>query len=226
MPLTFELELSLQLLAAAFLGAAIGAEREIHGHAAGMRTHLLVGVGSALFTILSIYGVLGISGTGPVDPTRIAAQIVSGIGFLGAGAIIKEGFSVRGLTTAASLWATAAIGMAAGAGEIALAVVVTLIVLASLWPLNYIAERISATRSTSTQVRVELSSLDALEGVRAAIAELGGRVTGVDIERGSRGERAATLEVFLGAGRKDPVDLARGVGAVEGVTGVTTERQE
>jgi putative Mg2+ transporter-C (MgtC) family protein len=187
MPLTFELELSLQLLAAAFLGAAIGAEREIHGHAAGMRTHLLVGVGSALFTILSIYGFLGISGTGPVDPTRIAAQIVSGIGFLGAGAIIKEGFSVRGLTTAASLWATAAIGMAAGAGEIALAVVVTLIVLASLWPLNYIAERISATRSSSTQIRVELSSLDALEGVRAAIAELGGRVTGVDIERGSRG---------------------------------------
>src|SRR5439155_1345682 len=104
---------------AAALGLAIGFEREIHGHPAGLRTHMLVAVGSGLFTVLSAYGFREVSGavpnTAPIDPTRIAAQIVSGIGFLGAGAILKDGIVIRGLTTAASLWATSAVGMAAGA---------------------------------------------------------------------------------------------------------------
>ena len=86
-----------------------------------MRTHLLVALGSAMFTELSIYGFGGSAEPGrslPIDPSRVAAQIVSGIGFLGAGAILKYGTSIRGLTTAASLWATAAVGMAAGAGDV------------------------------------------------------------------------------------------------------------
>ena len=111
-PLDLELQvdLILRLLLAAFLGAAIGFEREVHGHPAGLRTHTLVALGSALFTELSIYGFPSEPGQ-PVDPTRIAAQIVTGIGFLGGGAILKEGLNVKGLTTAASLWAGAAIGM-------------------------------------------------------------------------------------------------------------------
>jgi putative Mg2+ transporter-C (MgtC) family protein len=111
-----------------------------------LRTHLLVGVGSALFTIVSAYAWTDFNfsarnGT-TYDPTRIAAQIVTGIGFLGAGAIIRQGISVRGLTTAASLWVVAAIGMAAGAGYYSGAVVATIVVLVSLWPLRLLAYRI------------------------------------------------------------------------------------
>jgi putative Mg2+ transporter-C (MgtC) family protein len=137
--LGLQLDLVLRLLLAALLGAAIGFEREVRGHPAGLRTHTLVAVGSALFTELSIYGFPSAPGQ-PVDPTRIAAQIVTGIGFLGGGAILKEGLNVKGLTTAASLWAVAAIGMAAGAGNWFLAIASTGIVLMALWPFGVIYE--------------------------------------------------------------------------------------
>ena len=134
--LAFELSIIARLLFAAVLGALVGLEREIHEHPAGMRTHLLVSVGSAGFTVLSIEA-FGPEG----DPARVAAQIVSGIGFLGAGAILKEGATVRGLTTAASLWAIAAVGMAAGAGAWGVGVATAIIVVVSLWPLRLLARR-------------------------------------------------------------------------------------
>lgn len=146
--LPLQADLAFRLLAAAFLGGAIGFEREIHNHPAGTRTHLLVSLGSAIFTELSIYGFAGLSVAGAtgtvdaVDPTRIAAQIVTGVGFLGAGAILKSGRSIHGLTTAASLWTAAAIGMAAGAGAWLIALVATLIVFVSLWPLRALDARI------------------------------------------------------------------------------------
>ncbi len=135
-------EITLRIIAAAFFGGLIGLERDIHGRAAGLRTHLLVSVGAALFTIISLY----IASNAPEslpdfanvsDPGRIAAQIVTGIGFLGAGAIIKEGFTVRGLTTAASLWIVAAIGMAVGAGFYLIALLTTVVALIALVVLNY-----------------------------------------------------------------------------------------
>jgi len=135
--LNLQLELALRLVVAAILGAVIGLEREYHGHPAGMRTHLLVSVGSATFTVLSIEAFKGPG----ADPARIAAQIVTGIGFLGAGAILKDRGAVRGLTTAASLWAVAAVGMAAGAAAWGVAVTATVIVLVSLWPLHEIERR-------------------------------------------------------------------------------------
>jgi putative Mg2+ transporter-C (MgtC) family protein len=106
---TLELELAARLAVGLVLGAVIGFERELHRQPAGFRTHSLVALGSALFTIISAYGFAGSS----VDPTRIAAQIVSGIGFIGAGTILQHRGNIRGLTTAASLWSVAAIGMAA-----------------------------------------------------------------------------------------------------------------
>jgi len=126
-----------KLLLAAFLGAVIGLEREIHGRPAGFRTHLLVSLGSCLFVIASIrfYTVFGnFSGSVPVgvDPGRVAAQVVTGIGFLGAGAIIREKFSVRGLTTAACLWIASAIGLACGVGLFGISMLVTVISLISL----------------------------------------------------------------------------------------------
>ena len=118
------------------LGAVIGFERELHRQPAGFRTHSLVAVGSALFTIISAYGFAGPS----VDPTRIAAQIVSGIGFIGAGTILQHRGNIRGLTTAASLWSVAAIGMAAGAGMLAIATIGTFLILVVLSVLDRIEE--------------------------------------------------------------------------------------
>src|SRR3982751_2512990 len=140
-----QLEFGARLIVAAALAMLVGAEREIHGPPAGIRTHMLVALGSGLFTVLSIHG-FGQDRVGStIDPTRIAAQVVSGIGFLGAGAILKDGVVIRGLTTAASLWATAAVGMAAGAGEYALAIVAAAVILVSLWPINALAERLHGT---------------------------------------------------------------------------------
>ena len=117
-------EAILRLLLAAFLGAVIGYQRERAGKEAGLRTHILISTGAALFTVASIYGFAG------SDPSRIAAGIVTGIGFLGAGAIIRstEG-GIVGLTTATTIWVSACIGMAAGAGMYILAPVATLVVL-------------------------------------------------------------------------------------------------
>jgi len=148
--ITFAEEL-FRICLAAGLGAAVGLERELREHEAGLRTHMLVAVGSALFTLVSAYG-FGefFAQTGPVvpvDPTRIAAQIVTGIGFLGAGAIIRQGTNVRGLTTAATLWAVAAIGLAAGAGYYFGAIATTVVVLIALWPLKLLARQLLGRES-------------------------------------------------------------------------------
>ena len=131
-----EFELMGRMALGLVLGAMIGFERELYRQPAGFRTHSLVAVGSALFTIISAYGFAGSA----VDPTRIAAQIVSGIGFIGAGTILQHRGSVRGLTTAASLWSVAAVGMAAGAGLLAIAMVGTLLILVVLSVLDRVEE--------------------------------------------------------------------------------------
>lgn len=175
--LALQLDLALRLLVAAALGAAIGFEREIHDQQAGLRTHLLVALGSALFTIVSIYGFASPgpgAATGQVDPSRVAAQIVTGIGFLGAGAIIRQGVTVRGLTTAASLWATAAIGMAMGAGQAAMAMVGAVIVVFSLWPLALVERRIRLRNPRHLEVRLEVARVSAIGPVTSQLA--GGRV--------------------------------------------------
>jgi putative Mg2+ transporter-C (MgtC) family protein len=126
-----QLDIALRLFLAAVAGMAIGIERELRDQAAGLRTHMLVAVGACLFTIVGAYGF-----EGDADNSRVAAQVVTGIGFLGAGAIIREGVSVRGLTTAASLWVVAAAGTAVGIGLYWATGVATLITLASLWALR------------------------------------------------------------------------------------------
>ena len=119
-----ELEMVLRLLLATALGAIIGYQRERAGKSAGLRTHTLICVGAALFTVASLYGF-----GAPADPARVAAGIVAGIGFLGAGAIIRTREHVVGLTTAATIWAVAAIGLAAGAGLYLLSAVTTALIL-------------------------------------------------------------------------------------------------
>ena len=129
------LTIILKLVLSGVLGGIIGFERDMHGRAAGLRTNLLVSMGSALFMIISeivASRAMGSSIGRFADPGRIAAQIIAGIGFIGAGAIIKEGFSVRGLTTAACLWLVAGIGMAVGAGLYMLGIYSTLIGIVAL----------------------------------------------------------------------------------------------
>lgn len=153
-----QLEVVARLLAAVALCGIIGLKREIRDQPAGFRTHILLGVGAALFTLVSAYGFpefTGAASTGGIqfDPTRIAAQIVTGVGFLGAGAIIREGRDVRGLTTAGSLWTAAAIGVAAGAGYLFGAAAATAACLATLYALRRIRTVIDS------RLRIEFSTI-------------------------------------------------------------------
>ena len=191
-------EVLLRIFVAAALGGAIGLERELRERQAGLRTHLVVSVGSALFTLVSAYGFHSFDGK--VDPTRIAAQIVSGIGFLGAGAIIRQGLSVRGLTTAASLWLVAAIGMAAGAGYWDGALIATLGALLTLGPLRVFSFRIlSRYRPQHDRLLVEIPAGGSPVPIIEAIERRGGKVVSLDIaQEGDR--RSVGIDVELAAG--------------------------
>jgi putative Mg2+ transporter-C (MgtC) family protein len=222
MDLSLQLDLSLRLLLAAIGGAAIGLEREIHDHPAGMRTHLLVAMGSALFAILSGTGYEDAFHQGIAaapDPTRIAAQIVTGVGFLGAGAIIHQGNIIRGLTTAASLWATAAVGLAAGTGQYILGFVAVAIMLISLGPLNAIAARIHPTGSRAVTMRIEIASLHTLGAVSARIAAASADLSSINSRKLGKGRYEITMEVRLPR-RTSANELLAGLSNVEGVESV------
>jgi putative Mg2+ transporter-C (MgtC) family protein len=211
-PLVFSLpvlswdEALLRIALAAVLGGLIGVERELREREAGLRTHLLVAVGSALFTIVGAYGFHDFVASGGVivrtDPTRIAAQIVTGIGFLGAGAIIRQGLSVRGLTTAATLWVVAAVGLAAGAGYYSGAVITTALVLVALWPLRIIAYRmLHRFRPEDGRLLVELPAGTAPGMLIDEVESAGARIAGIEVsQEGDR--RQLRLDVVL------PRDLA------------------
>ena len=185
-----------RLLIAALLGGLIGFERERLLWAAGLRTHMLVSVGSCLIIIVSAYGFRDVLGNGNVvlDPSRIAAQVVSGVGFLGAGTILFRGEAVKGLTTAASLWAVAGIGLASGSGLYLGAVVSTAIVLAVLAGLKPIEERYRR--------RLQTRSLTLL-AARGTVS--------IEILRESAGAHARRVQQFLlrpsGTEALDEVDV-------------------
>jgi putative Mg2+ transporter-C (MgtC) family protein len=226
--LTLQLDFAIRMLIAAILGAAIGLEREIHEHPAGMRTHLLVSLGSAIFTVLSIYGFQGV-GQGnvaaTVDPTRIAAQVVSGIGFLGAGAILKYGTSIRGLTTAASLWTAAAIGMAAGAGEWLIAAVGTSIVIFSLWPLNRLVERMHKPGTRALRLRLEVGRLEALGDMSRLLADRRIEMAGINSQRMGKGRYEVELELRMPQGAR-PQDILGAITAIPDVELVESSGEE
>jgi putative Mg2+ transporter-C (MgtC) family protein len=211
-----ELDLVGRLLLASVLGAVIGVEREIHDHPAGIRTHLLVALGSALFTVLSI---VGFSSTADVavDPSRVAAQIVTGIGFLGAGAILKYGPTVRGLTTAASMWAAAGIGMAAGASRPVIAIAATVIVLVSLWPLHVVSERLELAAPRRFHVRVHLAEASRMADLFDWLAERNVDILHFDSERDDDGRPAIDLVLGLPP-RLDRARLTAELGALDWIT--------
>ena len=146
-------EFVLRLFVAAMLGGVIGLEREYRAKEAGFRTHFLVALGSGLFMILSQFGfndVLAHYERVSLDPSRIASQVVTGIGFIGAGTIIFQKHVVRGLTTAAGLWVTSAIGMTAGAGMYVLSIATTVLVLLCLEALYFILQHFGTRNITVT----------------------------------------------------------------------------
>jgi putative Mg2+ transporter-C (MgtC) family protein len=194
-------DLALRLLLAAALGGLLGAERELTEQPAGMRTHMLVAVGAALFAIVSGYGFESITSSAHapgdvvhVDVSRVAAGIVSGIGFLGAGAILKYGASIRGLTTAASLWITAAIGTAVGVGmrvEAVVAVGIVLFALVGLRPLRRVLRRHTLARH---ELIVETEPQADLPAILAHIEEQAGAAVS-EIRTGHRGSKTTYLLV-------------------------------
>lgn len=205
-----------RLVVAAALGMVVGLEREVHEHPAGMRTHLLVAVGAAAFTILSVEAFAGPDG----DGGRVAAQIVTGIGFLGAGAILKEGATVRGLTTAASLWAMAAIGMAVGVGAWGVGVVVTVIVVVSLWPLRVIAARYVGREHHRVRFQLSTDTAEGLGRVIEAVSDQGATIAHLATSHAPGGGLIIELEVKAGSSAEGAALTATiagldGVGLVE-----------
>ena len=210
--LSWEEEL-LRVAVAAALGGAVGLERELRDREAGFRTHMLVAVGSALFTLVSAYGFRDflVHGGSVVraDPTRIAAQIVTGIGFLGAGAIIRQGLSIRGLTTAATLWVVAAIGLAAGAGYYSAAVITTLLALFSLGPLRGAAHVFTSRfRPETSRLLAQLPAGASPGGLITEIESLGGRLQALEISQ-EADRRTVLIDVTLPPRADAPSIIAR-----------------
>ena len=181
------IDLTVRLSLALILGGAIGIEREYRAKEAGFRTHFLVALGSALFCVVSQYGF----GFDLKDSSRVAAQVVSGIGFLGAGTIIFQKNVVRGLTTAAGLWVTAAIGLACGTGMYVAAAITTMMVLMGLEVLNYLIPQLG----TST---IELNfSAPSRDSVKEFISKI--KQKGMEVHSYELKERRFSKEEFVEA---------------------------
>lgn len=184
----YEIHLVLRLLLAIFCGAVLGYERERHGRSAGLRTNILVCLGAALMMVVSKYfyfkpGEFTGNITTVLDPARIAAQIVTGIGFLGAGVIIKERGGIRGLTTAATLWFNAGVGMACGAGMVILPAFCTFFGLISLTVLKYLEYQIP--RDSYKLVQIECHGLgeQTLAPLRGYFTERGMHIVSINFSQ-------------------------------------------
>ncbi len=208
------------LVVATLLGAVIGLERERQGKSAGLRTHSLVCLGSALITMVGIHG-FGPSGGGLRDPARVAAQIVSGIGFLGAGTIMHEGLTIKGLTTAASLWTTAGIGLAAGTGLVWPAIGATVLVEFVLVFLNRLEERYFPHKDVVLRVTA-IDRPGLLGEIATIVGELRMNIVASDINL-ERGESMVRIEIVMGhnmaavGSRATHADLLQRVLALSGV---------
>jgi putative Mg2+ transporter-C (MgtC) family protein len=173
----------LRLLLSVLLGGLVGFERERKNHAAGLRTHVLVCLGSCLIMILSMYGFAAFANEPHVslDPARLAAQVITGIGFLGAGTILINGRSITGLTTAASVWVVMAIGLTVGAGFYAPAIYGAVLVLFTLWILHIVERRYLHQRLEAVFVLLMDSDETSMDSIQQVLAERGIKVIKVEI---------------------------------------------
>jgi putative Mg2+ transporter-C (MgtC) family protein len=213
-----ETEILLRVLLAAALGALVGWQREIHHQPAGLRTHIILVVGAALCMTLSIdvaqqFRPIGVIG----DPGHIAAQIVSGIGFLGAGAIIRDGFSVKGLTTAASVWTMAIVGMTAGLGYYLASIAVALFIFVVLTLVNSLEKRYIHPH---LEVTITLKAVDRdglIEDVKKIFVEKGRSIISLGIHRNLE-DRNLSIEAEIDTTQADPTStLLDDLSAIPGV---------
>jgi len=212
------LDLMIRLLVALLLGAVVGLERERQERAAGLRTVTMVSLGSCLFTIVGAYGFAN------TDPSRVAAQIVTGIGFLGAGTIFLRKDLVRGLTTAATIWAVAAIGMASGTAQYVIAVFTTLLILSVLMVLKPIERRFFKRPNEALVSLIVPRGEGEIERVRAALAVIGAFPVSIRIHE--LNETDDRLEIDIGLpNHRTTADLLRQLRAVEGAKQILISRE-
>lgn len=215
-------ELVIRVLIAGGLGALVGLDRELADQPAGLRTHVLVSLGAALFTLTGAYGVTGFIGDPrtPVDPTRIAAQVVTGIGFLGAGAIIRQGFSVRGLTTAAGLWVTAAIGTAVALGFYVGAIATTASAVVALYALKRFERLLlRQLKPGRWEFIVEAEPGIRLADLTNTLERNRARVDSIRMDTAEDGGRHVVMALRLPP-RSDPQDFAEMLRSLDGVQSV------
>lgn len=209
----------LRLGLAALCGGVIGYQRERKDRPAGFRTHILVSLGSALFMIVSISRF-----DGPSDPTRIAAQVVTGIGFLGAGTIIRQGNIVIGLTTAASLWSVSAVGLAAGAGNFVAAALGASMIFLVLSIFKILETRISGGKKLDYLLTVVMSApLVKMTELKKAIVAAGAEVVGFELERKSGGNIHLAFEIRATSPAFDTEEIGKLLISIEGVSRVKWE---
>jgi putative Mg2+ transporter-C (MgtC) family protein len=185
-----ETQIILRILLGAALGAVIGYERERDNQPAGLRTHMILVIGATLAMVLSVnLGYLFARPGTPADPARLAAQVISGIGFLGAGAILRYGFNVKGLTTATSLWTMAIVGMAVGAGYYLIGVVTTALMLVVLGLLNIIENRFVRT-SVSRYITIQADFHKGLvKEIRSFVNEFSDELSSFTIQKNVKSKR-------------------------------------
>jgi len=177
------LDVLLRLFAAAVLGGIVGLERENKRRAAGLRTHMLVSLGSALVMITSVYIFNEYQGLTSFDPTRMGAQVISGIGFLGAGTIIKQGVSVRGLTTAASLWAVACVGLAVGSGFWTAAIISAAVVVVTLFVMSKLEKVMMKHSEVCPEIILKIENKPGNLGeIASHIGKAGANITNVEFD--------------------------------------------
>ena len=225
-----DIDVLLRLLTAAILGGVIGANRGRLEWSAGLRTHMLVSVGAALAIIVSAYGFRHALTFDHVelDPSRIAAQVVSGIGFLGAGTILfsQKDQIVRGLTTAAGLWAVAAVGLAAGAGLYVPAVIATVLLWVILAILKPIEHRFIRPRTRQTALSIELSTAASLSQVERVLDKYRAPVRKMILRRQADGQDVVAIQFAIAMDMSKLAEIADACRAIEGAVSVTMAQPE
>ena len=212
-----EIEIVLKILLAAMLGGIIGLERELSHKEAGLRTNILIAVGSALITVLSFRIAARTAGS---DPARLAAQIVSGIGFLGAGAIIQARFAVHGLTTAATIWTVAAIGIAVGSGFYLLAFLVTLLVVFVLTVFKLLLDLIEKQKRNYVYLITTEERASLLVDLRRLLTELSIRYSSARL---NRRDGSYEFEIIFATSENKNRDFLEKVMLLAGVNEVLSE---
>ena len=214
-----EIQIILRLLTAAGLGAVIGLERERDNQPAGLRTHMILVIGSALAMCLSI----NLAAMGDGDPARLAAQVISGIGFLGAGAILRYGFNVKGLTTATTLWSMAIVGLAVGYGYYLIGVVTTVLMLLTLTLINILEKKFIRTSVPRAFVIQAMDRPGIVKDIRKVISRLSEKIITFTIQKNIKSKRLRiSIAAHVKVGEKME-NLTEAISAIEGVRALKIE---